>query len=217
MFYLTQIENWACCTLFFWLTVADAFIRNCAQVISIYFNFSWFSSVKLILLDFQPFTQSERFLREGNGVRFRNNLYDITAYVLSFDSDPNWSVTIWRTQTNAISAISTLRVDTGFEELKFVPLLSIWSTICRRHWWSAVALLLPHFYFHERPFGEDGTDHLADHRESNGFSSSFGTGCNQREPSATCQWWKVFQLFYQTFPAKSFKALHLPDHFGFPT
>ena len=65
-----------------------------------------------------------------------------------------------------------------------VPLLSIWSTICRRHWWSAVALLLPHFYFSERPFGEDGTDHLADHRESNGFSSSFGTGCNQREPSA---------------------------------
>ena len=76
---------------------------------------------------------------------------------------------------------------------------------------------LPHFYFHERPFGEDGTDHLADHRESNGFSSSFGTGCNQREPSATCQWWKVFQLFDSTFPAKSFKALHLPDHFGFPT
>ena len=99
------------------------------------------SSLKLILLDFQPFTQSERFLREGNGVRFRNNLYDITAYVLSFDSDPNWSVTIWRTQTNAISAISTLRVDTGFEE----PQLFLCSPFGARSVEDTDGRLLPYF------------------------------------------------------------------------
>ena len=145
MFYLTQIENLACCTLFFWLTDADAVIRNCtiAQLHTGYFNLasSWFSSLKLILLDFQPFTQSERFLREGNGVRFRNNLYDITAYVLSFDSDLNWSVTIWRTQTNAISAISTLRVDTGFEE----PQLFLCSPFGARSVEDTDGRLLPYF------------------------------------------------------------------------
>ena len=118
-------------------------LSGIAQLHTGYFNLasSWFSSLKLILLDFQPFTQSERFLREGNGVRFRNNLYDITAYVLSFDSDTNWSETIWRTQTNAISAISTLRVDTGFEE----PQLFLCSPFGARSVEDTDGRLLPYF------------------------------------------------------------------------